>query len=117
MSKYTAALDWCKPVGGILYTSTKPLVWEVGVVGSGFVVTVPAGRTFDVSIPRGLRWLFSPHDPAFLKAAALHDELLHVKGWSRDSAAGEFHRALCADGVAPWRRIAMTAAVFLFKYS
>lgn len=115
MSAYTHAEDWCLPVGGILYQSIRPLSWEVGAPGSGLIVTVPAGTVFDVSIPVGLRWLFDPHNPAYLKAAALHDEML-LRGWARTTAGAEFHEALKADGVARWRRLAMWLAVSLFKY-
>ena len=115
MSAYTKAEDWCLPVGGILYQSIRPLSWEVGVMGSGLIVTVPAGTVFDVSIPRGLRWLFDPHDPHYLKAAALHDEML-LRGWARTKAGAEFHEALKADKVAMWRRLLMWLAVSLFKY-
>lgn len=116
MSAYTKPGHWAVPVGGILYRADRPLSWEVGTTGSGLIVTVPKGTIFDVSIPRPLRWLFDPHDPAYLKAAALHDELLR-RGWARTTAGAEFHEALRADGVALWRRLAMWLAVSLFKYN
>jgi hypothetical protein len=137
MSAYTHAEDWCLPVGGILYQSIRPLLWEVGVMGSGLIVTVPAGTVFDVSIPQPkprpdewrhlpfwairqvttkiLNRVFSPHDPHYLKAAALHDEMLR-RGWARTTAGAEFHEALKADKVAIWRRLVMWLAVSLFKY-
>lgn len=116
MSAYTQPGDWCIPVGGLFYRVEKPLSWEVGVKGSGMIVTVPKGTIFDVSIPRGLRWLFDPHNPAYLKAAALHDDLLR-RGWARTTAGAEFHEALRADGVALWRRLTMWLAVSLFKFN
>jgi len=115
MSAYTKAEDWCVFIGGITYRVEKPLSWDVGVKNSGLVVTVPKGRIFDVSIPRGLRWLFDPHDPHYLKAAALHDEMLD-RNWARTTSGAEFHEALKADGVALWRRLSMWLAVSLFKY-
>lgn len=115
MSAYTNPGRWCIPVGGIDYRVEKPLMWEVGTKGSGLIVTVPKGTVFDVSIPVGLRWLFDPHNPHYLKAAALHDELLR-RGWARTTAGAEFHEALKADGVALWRRLSMWLAVSLFKY-
>lgn len=115
MSSYTNAKDWCTPIGGILYKSTKPLTWEVGTKGSGLYVTVPVDTTFDVSIPKGLRWLFDPHNPKYLKAAALHDMLL-LQNWARTTAGAEFHEALKSDGVTLWKRLAMWLAVSLFKY-
>ena len=115
MSTYTKAIDWCVPVGGILYKSIKPLTWEIGTLGSGLSVTIPEGSVFDVSIPKGLRWLFNPHNQHYLKAAALHDEMLR-RGWSRITAGAEFHEALKSDGVTLWRRLSMWLAVSLFKY-
>lgn len=116
MSAYTEAGQWAVPVGGILYRAERPLMWEIGYKGSGYLVTVSKGTIFDVSIPRGLRWLFDPHNPAYLKAAALHDELLR-RGWARTTAGAEFHEALKADGVALWRRLVMWLAVSLFKFT
>lgn len=116
MSAYTQPGDWCVPIGGIRYRCETPLMWEVGTKGSALIVTVPKGTTFDVSIPRGLRWLFDPHEPAYLKAAALHDELLR-RSWARTTAGAEFHEALRADRVALWRRLVMWLAVSLFKFS
>ena len=116
MSQYTRPGDWCEPAGGILYRSIAPLTWEVGTAGSGLAVSVPVGVTFDVTIPRGARWLFNPHDPRYLKAAALHDELLR-RGWDRATAGAVFHAALKADGVARWRRPVMWLAVSLFKFN
>ncbi|MCF7725791.1 DUF1353 domain-containing protein [Sulfitobacter sp. M22] len=115
MSAYTQASDWYEPIGDILYRSTKPLIWRVGSLGTGAEYAVPVGTVFDVSIPRGLRWLFDPHDPRYLKAAALHDYFLAL-GWDRFTAGAQFHEALKADGVARWRRAVMTLAVLFFKY-
>ena len=115
MSAYTSPGKWCVSVGGILYRVEKPLSWEVGTKSSGMIVTVPKGTIFDVSIPRPLWWLFDPHNPAYLKAAALHDTLL-LRGWPRTTAGAEFHEALRADGVALWRRLVMWLAVSLFRF-
>ncbi|MEI4262780.1 DUF1353 domain-containing protein [Roseovarius sp. D0-M9] len=115
MSDYTSIVGWCEPIGGIRYRSRRDLKWAVGHPRSGFVFVVPAGRVFDVSIPRALRWIFDPHDPRFLKAAALHDEML-MTGWARVTAAAEFHEALRADGVGRWARLAMFGAVALWRF-
>ena len=115
MSAYTNASDWCEPVAGICYRSTKPLTWLVGSLDTGAEYTVPVGSVFDVSIPRGLHWLFNPHDPRYLKAAALHDYFLAL-GWDRFTAGAQFHEALKADGVPKLRRALMALAVLFFKY-
>lgn len=101
-------------VGGIGYRLTRDLVWHIGHL-NGPAFTVPAGYRFDVSVPWGLRWLFDPHRPDFHKAAALHDRMLD-EGWSRITAAAEFHNALKADGVAMWRRLVMFLAVALWRF-
>lgn len=116
MSFYTEPGDWVEHVAGIDYRAKLPLIWEVGRKGSGLFFTIPRGRIFDVSVPRLLRWLFSPHDPRFLKAAALHDEMLK-DGWSRLSAGAEFAEALKADQVSSRERMAMWLSVSLLNWS
>ncbi|WP_072856240.1 DUF1353 domain-containing protein [Loktanella atrilutea] len=116
MSAYTDVSDWCVRIAGSdTYRITKPLVWDVGMKGSGLSVTVRVGVIFDVSIPTPVRPLFSPHDPRYLKAAALHDDLL-VRGWDRLTAAAIFQDAIRADGVGPMRRLAMWLAVSLWRF-
>lgn len=136
-SNYTNPGNWCKPLSGIKYISTEELIWDVGYKGSGLTVTVPTGTVFDVSIPQPPKrprvfllwpfWLvaflllklvnkvFSPHNPKFLKAAALHDTML-IQGWARTTSGAEFHEALKADNVQMWKRLIMWLAVSLFKY-
>lgn len=112
MSAWTAAADTILE-GDIVYVTTRPLVWHVGVK-DGPVYTVPAGFRFEASIPVGLRWLFNPHRLAFRKAAALHDHMCRA-GWSRLTSAGEFYTALKADGVTPTRRLVMFIAVSVYR--
>lgn len=116
MSLFTDSNDWCARVGGIRYRTHKPLPWEVGYRGSGLWAVVPSGFVFDVSVPRGLRWLVDPHDRRFLPGAALHDYLLAM-GWDRPRAAAEFHLALKACGVVRWRRGVMFVAVAVWRFS
>jgi len=103
-------------VKGIKYKLLKDLVWKIGHI-TGPTYEVPEGFVFDLSIPFFLRWLFDPHDMKYLKAAALHDHMLHVGQWSRITAAGEFHNALKASGVVTWKRILMFLATVFWKYS
>ena len=58
----------------------------------------------------GVRRAVSPHDPRYLKAAALHDRALDT-GWRWTFAAGLFEDALHADGVGKWERLRMTAVI------
>jgi hypothetical protein len=115
MSDHTALTDWCEPVSRTQYRNMEPVPWDIGFVGSGVSVLVPVGTVFDVSIPRGLRWLLSPHDPRFLKAACLHDWLLRIN-WDRPTAGGVFHAALSAAGVGLWTRMVMFLGVTLWKW-
>lgn len=136
-SNYTNPGHWCKHLEGIKYISTEPLIWDAGYKGSGLKVEVPVGTVFDVSIPQPpkrpkiflfwpfwiipfillklVNWIFNPHNPKFLKAAALHDTML-ISGWARTTSGAEFHEALKADKVNIWKRLIMWLAVSLFKY-
>ena len=96
MSQYTAHKG-AVHLGGIKYHFEFDLAWAVGHP-NGELFIVKAGTSFDVSVPWQLRWLISPHDPRYHKAAALHDEMLK-RGWSPSVAAAEFFEALKADGV------------------
>lgn len=113
MSAYTVAFEPIA-IGGIDYRLASPLTWRIGRK-DGPPVTVPAGFTFQVSVPGLFRWVFDPHDRRFLKAAAVHDWLLK-KDWDQVTAAAIFHEALKADGVSTWRRAAMLVAVQFWKY-
>ena len=116
MSAFTNAADWSEPIGGIKYRVKDPLVWLVGSVSTGASYTVPVGFRFDGTVPKLARWLFSPHNPKYRKAFALHDWFLHL-GWDRFTAGAQFHEALKADGVGRVERAIMSLAVLFFKYS
>lgn len=109
-------MPWCRHIGGIDFETTAPLRWEIGAKGSGDWLEVPEGFRFQTSIPRGLRWLFSPMDRRYLRAACLHDYALHVRGWDRVSAAAPFATAL-RDEVNEWKALAFTIAVITWKWS
>lgn len=108
MSAYTSHIGAAR-AGGIRYILTDDLTWRIGH-RDGPLYLVPAGFAFDVSVPLVFRPVFSPHDPAYHKAAAVHDHMLGA-GWSRLTAAAEFYNALRADGVSAWRRWVMFLAV------
>ncbi len=83
------------------------LIWEIGSRGSGWILKIPKGTKFDISVPRPLEWLQSPHDRRVLLGAAVHDELL-LRGQHVIFAAAEFYRALRA------RRTPVARAWMLF---
>lgn len=111
MSEFTDLESWCVPTTGIKWRNIVSVKWEVGTIGSDLWLIVPVGSVFDVSIPRGLRWLLSPNDPRFLKAACLHDYALHELKWDRVSAAAAFSEALRSKGVSRMLRLVMVVAV------
>lgn len=116
MSAFTSLVDWCEPCGGKYFRTTKPVMWELGVKGSGLWVTVPVGYVFDVSIPRALWLILDPTDERFLKAACLHDYSLHVMGWDKVSAAALFSGALTASGVRRALRLIMVVCVIAWRF-
>jgi len=78
-------------VEGDTYRLTAPLVWHVGAKTLPFRLEIPAGTTFDLSVPWWLTWVLSRHDRIWLPAAAVHDVLLREGGDSWFAAA-EFRR-------------------------
>ncbi|WP_294640836.1 DUF1353 domain-containing protein [uncultured Aureimonas sp.] len=116
MSTYTDAPIVFERLDGIRYRQHGRTSWELGFKGSGHWEHVDDGTVFDVSIPWALRWAFSPHDPRYLKAAALHDELL-IRGFDRVTAAGAFNEALKADGVGAAHRLVMVTAVAFYRWA
>ena len=115
MSRFTNAQNWCERSSGDAYFTTAPLVWEIGTVGSGLFLIVPARTVFDVSVPKWLRWIVSAHDPRMLKAAALHDHALSL-GWDRVAAAAVFHGGLQAQGVQRLARLVLTLVVIIWRW-
>lgn len=83
------------------YALNEPMQWDIGAKGSGWVLTIPAGTTFDISVPRWLEWIQSPHDRRVLPAATIHDELLR-RGHDAAFASAEFRRASIARGISSW---------------
>jgi hypothetical protein len=75
----TPETSWCCKGGARGYVTTAPVEWWIGKRNSMWLLTVPAGREFESSVPWCLNWLFSPDDPFFLKSAAIHDMLLEVR--------------------------------------
>ncbi|GLQ26143.1 DUF1353 domain-containing protein [Sulfitobacter pacificus] len=116
MLDFETPADWSQHLSGIKYVTTRDIDWGLGTPRSKTRLKIPAGRVFDVSVPRGLRWLIDPHNPKYRIAGLIHDELLHVHNWTRMRAGGEFHDALRAGGTSAICAIALWVAVSLFKY-
>lgn len=111
MSRYTAFDGTFSRIPGTdRYTASKDLAWDVGRLGSGVSIIVPALFEHDVSVPGFLTPFFSRHDARFQRAARLHDWLLDDH-WSAWTAAAVFYDALKADEVPRLKRWAMAVAV------
>lgn len=65
------------------------------------MLTVPAGREFESSVPRMLRWVFSPDDPVFLKSAVIHDVLLE-EGFRKAFADSQWFEAALSEHAPEW---------------
>ena len=100
--------------------------YHVGSLGSGEVISVPAGFVTDfASVPRGF-WNLEPPMGDAAKAAVVHDFLYQTQGtgrwfgrrqitrpkpYSRAEADGVFREALGVLGVPAWKRFILWAAV------
>ena len=96
-----------------LYALTRDLHWDIGAENSGWVLTVPIGTKFDISVPGWLEWLQSPHDRCVLLAACVHDEILN-RGHDVGFAAAEFRRGLRALDVGRFRAWILFLAVLVW---
>lgn len=113
MSDYTAFDGTFSPTANGRFTASKDLTWDIGRLGSGVTITVPALYEHDVSVPGLLTPFFSRTEPKFQRAARLHDWLLD-DGWSAWTSAAVFYDALKADGVPRLKRWSMAIAVLGF---
>lgn len=91
MSQATEFSDY-KLNSGITYSLTSELMWDIGIKDSGWQLVIPESFSFDISIPKALWWLVSPHHEPWLLASCIHDRLLN-EGFDRSFAAGEWYRA------------------------
>lgn len=107
---------WAARINGIRYVTMQTVEWDIGHIGSGMTILIPAGFEFDMSIPRIMRWLINPHARNSLPAACVHDWLLYCQ-WDRPRAAAEFNLALKAYGIGPIKRALMFLAVAFYKWS
>ena len=104
------------PWKGGRYVLLLPFHWRIGGPMVDHKVIIPAGFTFDSSVPRALHWLLSPHDPRFLLAACVHDWLVE-QGYGRAQAAAEWYdgarKGGAPYGLARWAYVAVAIwAVF-----
>lgn len=117
MSSFTAELHVMvtqrRRRGRCLAVLLTPFVYEVGALGSGERIEVPAGFETDfTSTPRWAWWLEPPLGPAG-KASVLHDWLYETQARPRAEADRVFAEALAVLQVPRWKRALLWAAVRL----
>lgn len=95
------------------YCTTGLAYWEVGKEGSGWVLDLPIGTQFDISVPRFLEWAQSPHDEMVLPAALVHDVLLE-RGFDPAFASSEFRRVLRSGGASTFKQWHLYFATLLW---
>lgn len=83
------------------WRSARDVTWHVGRAQSGRVITIPAGREFESSVPWWAAWVVHPDDPRFLFAALIHDYMLEERILGRAQAAAEWRDAALSRGVSP----------------
>lgn len=118
MSSFTAELDvritQKKRDGRPLAELLTSFTYEVGDLGSGDVIAVPAGYPTDfASVPRAL-WPIEPPLGDAGKAAVLHDWLYETGERPRAEADRIFAEAMAVLEVPRWKRWLIHRAVRLF---
>lgn len=115
MSSFTRAL--LEPTGvtregRAVFRVVQPFTFEVGRLGSGFAITVPAGFESDLaSVPW---WALHLIDVgAIARSAVLHDFLRERLVFSKVEGDAIFLTAMAAEGVRLWQRELVFAAVRL----
>ena len=98
--------------GRALYRITDGLTFDVGYLGSGVQVRVPAGFVTDgPTMPAWAARLLPAR--TMMKAAAVHDRLREDPRFSKADGDGIFYVAMCAEGTPVWLRWPAFLAVCL----
>jgi hypothetical protein len=102
-------LYWCEKGRERDYRVAHSFTWEIGKKGSGYFFTVQKGVEFESSVPALLHWFLSPEDPYFIKAAAVHDQLLE-SGYRYAFADSQWYEVALSEQASPTRaRLAYVA--------
>ena len=114
MSDFTS-FDNFELVSGNTYVMGDTVTWDIGVQDSGWVLELTKGFEFDLSVPRCLEWVLSPHNRQILLASAVHDKLL-LDGHDPAFASSEFRRACVARGVNVYLAWVLFLATFMWTF-
>lgn len=113
MSSFTEPLQLLCVNGS--WQTARPLHYEIGLKGSGLLITVPQGYTTDLgTIPRILWMVLPPQDPTCAAAYVLHDYLCTWPEFNRLTADSLFLEALQVLEVPCWKRTVLYYGVRLF---
>ena len=115
MSSFTRALlepTAATRAGRAVFRVAEPFTFEIGRLGSGFAITVPAGFESDLaSVPW---WALRLVDVgALARSAVLHDFLRERLAFSKIEGDAIFLTAMAAESVTPWQRELILLAVRL----
>lgn len=113
MSSFTRALlepTGATRAGRAIFRVAEPFTFEIGRVGSGFGITVPAGFESDLaSVPSWALHLINVG--ALARSAVLHDFLRERLAFSKIEGDAIFLTAMAAEQVTPWQRELVFVAV------
>ena len=115
MSTFTTPLEF-ELIGVSLYRLTQPFEYHVGAIGSGIVISVPAGFVTDLATIPNLLWVVFPPDGAYAKAAVIHDFMYQDGRYSRAWADEIFNEAMRVIGVGHITRFVIYSAVRTFGW-
>ena len=115
MSSFTRALlepTGATRAGRAIFRVAEPFTFEIGRVGSGFGITVPAGFESDLaSVPWWALHLINVG--ALARSAVLHDFLRERLAFSKVEGDAIFLTAMAAEDVTLWQREIVLLAVRL----
>ena len=115
MSAFTQALltpTGATREGRAVYRVVNGFTFDIGYLGSGLAVTVPAG--FESDGPSAPSWALRVVDVgAFIRSAIVHDMLRQDLRFTKLDGDAIFLTAMQAEGVTPWQRELIFLAVRL----
>ena len=117
MSSFTSPLIISPLSDGRNFKLIEEFDYDVGSLGSGDTIHVPAEFVTDfASIPRIL-WSFLPYWGKYGKAAVIHDYLYQIHGnRTRKEADDIFHEAMLVGGTREGKAAIIWLAVRLFGF-
>ena len=114
MSSFTLPLI-LSPVG-VNWQTERPFDYEIGLKGSGLLITVPPQFTTDLgTIPAAARVLINPADARCAAAFVLHDYLCSWQGFSRTVADAVLYEGLMALGTPRWKALLIYIGVSIYR--